>query len=177
MLLDAIERNPRRNNTIVVAWSDHGYHVGDKNREGKTTLWEAANHANLLVIDPRNMAISGGARSTAAVSLQDLCPTVAALAGLPRPDHVHGYDLAPVLADPNMDLAVPVLSTHGEGNHSLRNGRYRYLRYANGDQELYDLERDPFETANLAADGSQGGLIDEHDRLLDEVLGKAAGDY
>ncbi|MCM2680411.1 sulfatase [Echinimonas agarilytica] len=150
VLLDAIENNPEKDNTVVVLWSDHGYHVGDKNRKGKTTLWEASTHSNLIILDPRIPASTKGHRTLSGVSLQDVYPTIVALAGLKRPEHLYGYDLSPVLMAPEKDWRKPVLSTYQKGNHAIRVGDYRYIRFKNGDEELYQLKDDPFEENNLA---------------------------
>ena len=176
VLADAVENNPRRDNTVVVLWSDHGYHIGDRLREGKATLWEAANHLNLLVIDPRQKE-NAGRTVTAPVSLQDLYPTLVSMSGLSRPAHVFGHDLSPLLASPGMDWTEPVLNTTGESSHALRTARYRYIRYPNGDREAYDMRADPFERANLAADGEHAALVDELDRQLEALLAKEPGDY
>jgi arylsulfatase A-like enzyme len=176
VLLEAIESNPRKDNTVVILWSDHGYHIGDHMREGKTTLWEAANLSNILVIDPRAPE-SAGKRSQTPISLQDLYPTVAGMAGLGRPGHVHGNNIAPLLGDPSQSWDGAVLNTHGENNHAIRTERYRYIRYANGDQELYDMQADPFETTNMAADESHAALLAELNAELDNLLSREPGDF
>ncbi|MEM9986709.1 MAG: sulfatase, partial [Bacteroidota bacterium] len=174
LLVDAIEQNPQKDNTVVILWSDHGYHLGDKSREGKVTLWEAANHCNLMMLDPREANQHAGKRSPALCSLQDLYPTIVSLAGLDRPRHVHGQDLSALLNDPQMDWPHSVLSTNGEGNHSLRTEQFRYLRYRNGDQELYDLKADPLEVHNLALDPAYAATLHQLEQALEQSLGKAA---
>jgi arylsulfatase A-like enzyme len=177
LLLEAMLENPARENTVVIVWSDHGYHLGDKKREGKTTLWEAANRSNLLIIDPSAGVQARGRRVAATVSLQDIYPTVVAMAGLDRPAHVHGRDLRPLVRSSRTDWTHPVLSTNFEGNHALRTERYRYLRYAKGDTELYDLATDPLEQNNLAQSSSTKGILQALDRQLDAVLALRASDY
>ncbi|RDV29364.1 hypothetical protein DXV75_02645 [Alteromonas aestuariivivens] len=172
VLREAIDRNPRRDNTIVVLWSDHGYHVGDKFREGKITLWEAANHANLLIIDPRrekNQTVESP------VSLQDIYPTVVSLAGLGRPEHVYGEDLTDMLKQPQATRDRVILNTNGEGNHALRDLQYRYLRYANGDEELYQMISDPLEQINLAGLPAFEPILKKYRRALEQELANPAG--
>ncbi|MEL7118290.1 MAG: sulfatase [Bacteroidota bacterium] len=177
VLTKAIEENPRKENTIVVLWSDHGYHIGDKNREGKTTLWEASNRCNLMIYDPRSASSNKNARSSSMVSLQDIYPTLSALAGLVRPKHVHGRDLSPLVKDPRVEWQYPILSTFNKSNHSLRTADYRYIRYANGDQELYHMKVDPLEYKNLINDEKNRSTVESMDQQLDEILKMKPADY
>jgi arylsulfatase A-like enzyme len=177
LLLQAVRENPRKEHTIVIFWSDHGYHLGDKNRTGKTTLWEAANHCNLVIFDPTRPNASSGLATPATVSLQDLYPTLVSLAGLPRPAHVHGVDLTPLLEDPDREWDRPVLNTNGKNQHAVRTSRYRYLRYANGDQELYDLQEDPLELVNLAGLPLYAPKLDSLDRIMEYMLHRKASSY
>lgn len=176
-LVDAIENNPAGHNTVVLLWSDHGYHIGDKNREGKTTLWEGANHCNLIIRAPQFKEASRGLRTTAPVSLQDMYPTIVSLAGLDRPTHLHGYDLTPILKNPDTNWKAPVLNTFEADNHSLRTLTHRYLRFENGDQELYDLSNDPLEVINLANDPESKDQLEKFSELLDKTLAMKPSDY
>lgn len=169
-LLNAIEKNPRKDNTIVVLWSDHGYHLGDKNREGKVSLWEAANRCNLMIFDPRQPGASIGKRSQSLVSLQDVYPSIVALAGLNLPKHVHGHDLSPILQNPSAEGADYVINTFDKFSHAIRTRQYRYIRFKNGDQELYDLIKDPFEVKNLADDANFSEVLKQLKTQLDQVL-------
>ncbi len=177
MLVDAIEENPQRENTIVFLWSDHGYHLGDKNRSGKTTLWEAANHSNLIIYHPALEGANRGLRTDATVSLQDIYPTIVALAGLERPAHIYGFNLKPILKDPDIDWPHAVLNTNGEGNHSLRTQNYRYIRFKNGDQELYALKKDPLEYDNLANLEKYQDMLEQFSRQLDQRLAMGPRDF
>ena len=177
VLVDGIKKNPQANNTVVVLWSDHGYHEGDKNPEGKTTLWEAANHCNMMILDPRRKSASSGLHSQAQVSLQDLYPTVVSLAGLERPEHVHGYDLTPLLDNPAQMWDKPVLATFGANNHAVRYQNYRYIRFSDGGQELYDLTADPHEFTNLAKQSAYQGKLTEFSQRLEILLAMKPADY
>ena len=176
VLFDAVNQNSECENTVVILWSDHGYHLGDKNREGKTTLWEASNHCNLMIADPRKDE-QFGKECHATVSLQDLYPTIAGLAGLDRPGHVHGYDLAPLLEDPGANWDYPVLSTFREGNHTIRTAEFRFLRFANGDMELYNIQKDPFEQNNLVNEPEYAERAVEMNETLDSILALKPTDY
>ena len=148
-VLDALEASGRAENTIVVLISDHGYHLGEKGITGKNTLWERSTHVPLIVAGPR---IARGARTGEPVELLDLFPTLTELTGVPAPDGLEGHSLVPQLRTPGTPREFPAITTHGPGNHAVRDRRYRYIRYADGSEELYDLEADPHEWTNLAGD-------------------------
>jgi arylsulfatase A-like enzyme len=177
LIVDAIEQTPRRDNTVVILWGDHGWHLGDKRRFRKQALWEAANHTTLLWRDPSAGSGANGAACERLVSLQDIYPTVAARAGLPVPRHVHGRDLGPLLANPSAPWENLVLHTYNPGNHTIRTETHRYIRYADGGRELYDLVSDPFEIVNLVADPTQAKVLSHLDAQLDRVLGRDAAFY
>jgi len=147
-LLDALERTERVEDTIIVLWSDHGWHLGEKHRWRKQTLWEETTRVPLIIVAPG--VTTPGTRSARAVSLVDIYPTLAELTGIAAPENLDGVSLKPLLEDPNMAWDRSALSTNEFGNHAVRSERYRYIRYYNGNEELYDHERDPGEWANLA---------------------------
>jgi arylsulfatase A-like enzyme len=147
VVLDALEKSPYRDNTIVVLWSDHGWHVGEKQRYKKSTLWEEAAHMPFVVKVP---GLKPG-RSIRPVSLIDLYPTLIDLAGLPAKKGLSGRSFVPVLKDPDVVWDYPAITTTSEGNHSIRNERWRYITTRWGDEELYDHKNDPNEWTNLAS--------------------------
>lgn len=174
-IVDAIEANPARDHTVVVLWSDHGWNVGDKRRFRKHALWEGANHSILLIAAP-GVTPAGGAVFPNNVSLQDIYPTLVSLAGLPRPEHIYGHDLTPVLRDPTIAWNLPVLMTYNPHNHAIRTSTTSFLRYREGARELYDLSSDPFEYRNLAADPAQAARVREMNTLLDRMLAEKPAD-
>jgi len=91
-----------------------------------------------------------GARCERTVDLMSVYPTLCKLAGVPIPDHVEGREITSLLQNPNAAWNVPAITTHGYENHAVRSEQYRYIRYANGDEELYDSLNDPYEYENLA---------------------------
>jgi arylsulfatase A-like enzyme len=146
-VLVALEKSPERDNTIVVFLSDNGFHLGEKDHWLKYALWEQTCRVFFSI------SVPGFPKqfSESPVSLIDLYPTLANLCGVPRPTHeLDGVDLTKLLAGKTKERGAPVLSTYGRGNHAIRDDRYRYIRYANGDEELYDDEKDPYEWTNLA---------------------------
>lgn len=148
-VLDALGRSPYADNTVVVVWSDHGYHLGEKEHWEKFALWEKTTRVPLLILAP---GVTRSAQRVAApVSLLDLYPTLLELTGLaPRPD-LEGESLVPLLRDPIAGRESPALMTWGPGNHAVRSERWRYIRYADGSEELYDHAVDPNEWRNVAA--------------------------
>ena len=146
-LLDSLARSEHVGNTIVVLWSDHGYHLGEKNHWEKFVLWEKATRVPLVIAAPRTVA--PGTVVSAPVSLLDLYPTLLDLTGLPPNPTLEGKSLTPLLRDPNRERTVAM--TYQRGNHAIRSNRWRYIRYADGTEELYDHANDPDELRNLAA--------------------------
>ena len=149
-IVDALDRSGRADNTIIVLWGDHGWHLGEKLRWRKQTLWEESTRVPLIFVAPGLTA--PGSRSERAVSLLDLFPTLAELAGLDVPEHLEGTSLVPLLENPDAAWDRPAISTHHFGNHAVRSERFRYIRYNDGSEELYDHGADPNEWHNLADD-------------------------
>ncbi|MFP6828781.1 MAG: sulfatase [Gammaproteobacteria bacterium] len=149
-LLDALDRSGRADNTIIVLWSDHGWHLGEKLRWRKSTVWEESTRVPFIVVAPG--VTTPGSLSDRAVSLMDIYPTLTELAGLETPGHVEGTSLVPLIIDQDAPWEHVALSTFGYMNHAVRSDRYRYIRYYDGSEELYDHDADPQEWINLAAD-------------------------
>ncbi|MFZ5829497.1 MAG: sulfatase [Planctomycetota bacterium] len=149
-VLDALERSPYKDNTILVVWSDHGFHHGEKGRWGKHTLWERTSHVPFIWA---GRGVARGARVDATVSLIDMYPTFVDLCSLPTADGLEGVSLAHVLRDPASAVDRNVLLPHMEpGAYAVINRDWRYIRYADGAEELYDARKDPNEWMNLAGD-------------------------
>jgi len=147
-LLDAFDKSDYRDNTIVVLWGDHGWHLGEKEHWRKFTLWEEATRAPLMWIVPGVTKPGGVCERT--VDFMSIYPTLTDLAGIATPDHVEAPSLRPLLADSQATWDRPALTTFGYQNHAVRSADWRYIRYANGDEELYDENKDPYEWENLA---------------------------
>ena len=146
-LMDALENSAYANNTIVILWSDHGYHLGEKNRVAKHSLWERASRVPLIIKD---INAEGGKVSNAPVGLIDMYPTLIELCGLPKLNQLEGNSLVPLLKNPNKKWKHPELIFYGEGNMTVRDERYRLTRYEDNSLELYDIKKDPNEWYNLA---------------------------
>ncbi len=149
-LLDAYEKSPQRDNTIICFWGDHGWHLGEKHHWRKFALWEESTRAPFIWVVP-GMTKPGG-RCDRTVDFMGIYPTLCHLAGLPVPAHAKGADLRPLLADPAAKWDLPGVTTFHLNNHAVRTEQFRYIRYANGDEELYDHTKDEYEWTNLAND-------------------------
>ncbi|HSH14396.1 MAG TPA: sulfatase [Verrucomicrobiae bacterium] len=162
-LLEAIQRNGYRDNTIIVLWSDHGYHLGEKLITGKNTLWERSTRVPLIFAGP---GIGRATVCTEPVELLDLFPTLNELCGLPPVDGLEGHSLVPQLKNSKAKREWPAITSHNQGNHAVRTERWRYIRYANGAEELYDLVNDPHEWTNLARNKEHAEVLTEHRKWL-----------
>jgi choline-sulfatase len=153
-VLTALKQSPLADNTLVVLWSDHGWHLGEKMQWRKLTLWEEATHVPLIIAGP---GIHPGQQCNAPVSLLDIVPTLGGLCGLNLRAPLPGRNLQPLLATPDAKwdtVAATVWYMDDALNMAVRDRRYRYIRYADGSEELYDHEQDPHEWRNLAAEPS-----------------------
>jgi arylsulfatase A-like enzyme len=159
-LIDALDRSPHRNNTIIVLWSDHGFHLGEKDHIEKFALWEKATHIPFIIVDPR-CADSAGKTCAAPVDMTVIFPTLIDLCGLPANPANDGVSVAPQVRDPGRPMSRPALMTYGYKNHAVRSERWRYIRYEDGSEELYDHDRDPNEWTNLASNPDYRKVMDD----------------
>ena len=154
-LLSTLDKSNAADDTWIFLWSDHGWHLGEKEHWGKWTGWERSTKVPLIVVPPKRLAKQfalAGSRCDQPVGLIDLFPTLSNVCGLSAPENLDGKSLLPLLHDPAKQTDRVIITTFGKGNFSLRNIRWRYLSYANGEEELYDLKNDPNEWANLSGD-------------------------
>jgi arylsulfatase A-like enzyme len=163
-LLDALDASPRGKSTIIVFCSDNGYQLGEKGCWEKFTLWERASRIPLIIAAPG--VTPAGASCGRPVSLLDVYPTLVELCGLEPAPALDGRSVKPLLLDPTASWEHPAVMTYLRGNHAVRSQRHRYIRYANGDEELYDHFADPHEWTNLASRPDSKGVIAELARHL-----------
>jgi len=147
-LLDALESSPHKDNTIIVLWGDHGWSLGEKEHWRKFALWEEPTRVPFIWVAPG--VTQPGTSSKRPVDLTSVYPTLCNLAGIKTPAFASGHNITPLLKDPCADWKFPAITTHGRGNHAVRTETHRYIRYANGDEELYHNAEDPYEWKNLA---------------------------
>ena len=162
-ILDALDRTEAGRRTIIVFWSDHGYHNGEKGITGKNTLWETATRVPLIISAP---GFTPGQRSNQPVELLDLYSTLAELCGLPAPAHTEGVSLVPWLKNPALPKEKPARTVAGPGNMSVRSEHWRYIRSADGSEEFYDHRADPKEWHNLAKIPAYADLIRNHAKWI-----------
>ena len=157
-VLDALESGPNKDNTIIALWSDHGWHLGEKQHWQKFTAWRAVTRIPLILRVPKKASpalpagTNAGTICTKPVDLLSLYPTLTELAGLPAKTDNDGNSLVPLLKDPKSKWNHVALTHLGEpGSYGLSTENWRYIHYANNDEELYDTVNDPYEWNNLAA--------------------------
>ncbi|MBE2287299.1 MAG: sulfatase [Prosthecobacter sp.] len=149
-LLDGLDQSPRKDKTIIVWWTDHGWNLGEKQHWRKFALWEETTRTSMAIVAPG--ITKPDTTCKAPVDYTNMYPTLCELTGLPVPEHVKGASLMPLLKDPAAKWDDVAICTHGKGNHAVRDANWRYIRYADGTEELYDHTKDPYEWTNLAGE-------------------------
>lgn len=163
-VLDALESSPHKENTIVVLWTDHGWSLGEKQHWRKFALWEETTRTPMIWVVPG--MTKAGTRSSRPVDLMSIYPTLCELSGIKTPGHVEGTSIVSLLKDPSAKWNRPAITTHGRGNHAVRTETHRYIRYADGSEELYHNAKDPYEWKNLAGDDRYSALKQEMAKWL-----------
>lgn len=151
MVVDALGKSRFKDNTIIILWSDHGFHHGEKRSFTKFSLWEESTRVPFIIIDPRMKKLPGE-KCKSPVSLIDIYPTLIEMCGLPDKEGLDGRSLIPLLKNPETIWKQPALTTWGRGNYALRTENWRYIRYFDGSEELYNHQNDSNEWTNLADD-------------------------
>lgn len=160
-ILDALEQSPYADNTVIVLWSDHGFHLGEKQHIEKFALWEKTTRVPFVIAAP---GIAPGTVD-APVDLTTVYPTLVDICNLPPKDELEGLSVMPLIDNPD-SVFPPALMTYMPGNHAIRTTRWRYIRYADGSEELYDHTQDEHEWTNLANDGRYREIIDSLSTFL-----------
>jgi choline-sulfatase len=157
-VLTALQESGASRNTIVVLWSDHGWHLGEKLITGKNSLWERSTHVPLIFAGP---GIHSGAQCREPVELLDIYPTLIDLCHLSPRNDLEGHSLSPQIQNPSAPRQWPAITSHNQGNHAVRTAQWRYIHYADGSEELYDMSKDPNEWSNLANDPKRAVVLAE----------------
>jgi arylsulfatase A-like enzyme len=170
-VIEALDRLGLRENTIIVFWGDHGYHLGEKGKWSKAySLFDIALRVPLIVAVPHQRAQVSGRT----VQLLDMYPTLAELCGLPRPGNIEGHSFAPLLKKPNAEWSYPAFSVtlfQGKLGRSVRTERWHYVEWDDGKAGalLCDTANDPNELRNLAADSVYAKTVQEMKNLLKQL--------
>jgi arylsulfatase A-like enzyme len=172
-LLDAVDQGPHKDNTIIVLWGDHGWHLGEKQHWRKFTLWEEATRAPLIFVAP--VVTQPERICNRTVDFMGIYPTLCDLCGLSTPGHVQGTSLKSLLVDPEASRDQPALTTYMFNNHGVRSERWRYIRYNDGSEELYDEDKDPMEWTNLAGKPELAPIKAELARFMPKINAPDAG--
>ncbi|MBK9167557.1 MAG: sulfatase [Bryobacterales bacterium] len=157
-IVEALDASPYADNTVIVLWSDHGWHLGEKVHWHKSTLWQRATHVPLIFAGP-GVAAAGTPRDQP-VELLDIYPTLVEMLQLPRREDLEGLSLVPLLRDPSATRR-PAVSSFQANNHAVITPEFRYIRYHDGGEELYDRRADPNEWKNLASEPRHTGVKQE----------------
>lgn len=165
-LLDALEETGQAEHTIIVLWGDHGWHLGEKAITGKNTLWDRGTKVPLIFAGP---GITPGQICGQPAELLDIYPTLIELAGIPARADIEGLSLSPQLKNASTKRERPAITSHNQGNHAIRSERWRYIHYADGSEELYDMQADPEEWTNLAGKPEFAAIIAEHRQWLPKL--------
>jgi len=155
-VLDALESSPHRDDTIVVLFSDHGWHLGEKQRWAKRSLWADGTRVPLIIAAP---GFDEAQVTNQPVGLVDLYPTLLELTGTKQSMPLDGESLVPLLRNPRQPRIRPVITTFGPNNHAVRTERWSFIQYADGSRELYDLKNDQNEWRNLSSEVQHQALI------------------
>jgi len=171
-VLDELDRLKLRDNTIIVFWSDHGYHLGEHGLWMKQSCYEEASRVPFIIAAPGQKAV--GKASPRTVELLDMYPTLADLAGLTPPPNLEGASVRPLLDNPSAPWTHAAYTQVQRGNfpgHSVRTERWRYTEWAGGEKgaELYDHETDPQEVNNLANDPKHAATVAEMKALVKKM--------
>jgi hypothetical protein len=167
-VLDALDRSPYSDNTIVVLWSDHGWHLGEKEHWQKFTAWRACSRVPLIIRAPKGTTglpagTAAGSICAQPVNLVDLFTTLTELCGLPTKPDIGSRSLVPLLRDPAADWPhVAITHLDHPQNYAISTQNWRYIHYRDGGEELYDIDQDPHEWTNLAS-------LPEHAEKLAEI--------
>ncbi len=164
-VLDKLETSAYKDNTLIILWSDHGYHLGEKGRTAKHSLWERATHVPLIFA---GVGIKKGTQTNKPVQLLDLYPTLLDMIGLPANKENEGNSLLPLINNENANWEHVALTSYGYKNISLYKGDFHFIHYRDGSGELYDLKNDANEWNNLFLDQNYSDIITDFKKHLPE---------
>lgn len=154
-ILDALDKSPYADNTIIVLVGDNGFHMGQKERFSKLSLWRESCHVPMIIAAPESVS----AKVDTPVSLLDVYPTLVSMCDLPKISALEGNDLKPLVTNPSMDWDKPCISNYIRGNYTVHYKNWNYIHYQDGSGELYNIAEDENEFDNLYQKEEYKGLI------------------
>jgi len=164
VIMNALEKSKYNNNTIVILWSDHGWHLGEKELWAKRSLWEESTRVPVMFSGP---GISKDKVCNRTVGLVDIYPTLMDLCNFSNPPQkLEGHSIVPLLKNPSAKWKWPAITTFHRNDHSIRTENYRYIQYANGDEEFYHNSKDKNEWNNLMSNPEYKKIIERHRNWL-----------
>jgi len=166
-LMKAFDKSKIAKNTVIVLWTDHGFHIGEKENWEKFTLWEESTRVPFIVVAPGVSRVNGECRTP--VNLLDIYPTLLELCGLKKNKSNEGESIVRFLKDPGKKSDRVSITTWGRNNHAVRSHRYRYIQYHDDSEELYDHEKDPDEFTNLAQKKGYDKIIRQLKRHIPKI--------
>jgi len=173
-VIEALDASPHKKDTVIVLWTDHGWHLGEKEHWRKFALWHRSTRTPLMISVPEGIPAMPdgsvkGRQSTQPASLLDIYPTLIELCGLPPKTELSGMSLVPMLRNPELKTDRAIVTTNGRNNHAIRDTRWRYIRYSDGSEELYDHDADPNEWTNLAGNPEYASTITRMSKWLPQT--------
>jgi len=158
-VVDALAKSPYADNTYIVLYGDHGFHLGEKERWAKRSLWDDSTRVPMIIVGP---GVAKGKICNKPVELLDIYPTLLELTGLKADPTHEGQSMVALLKNPEADWPHFARTSFGPGNVGIRSERYRYIHYNDGTEEFYDHTDDPHEWVNQIANADYTDAIANH---------------
>ena len=171
-ILDALESSDYYDNTIIVLWSDHGFHLGSKQTWHKWTLWEQVTRIPFIIKVPE--ITKAGVLCHQPVDMLNVYPTLISLCDLPPKSDLEGHDMSRLLNNPESEWEWPAITEYQPGQVAVRSMNWRYIRYSDGSEEFYDRIQDPGEWFNLASDKKYAIEMERHRKWVPDTFAEPA---
>ncbi len=177
-VLDALDASPHKDNTIVILWSDHGWHLGEKQHWQKFTGWRVCTRIPLIIHVPKGVSslqngTTPGTICDKPVNLLSLFNTITDLTEVPRHNSDSIPSLLPLLKDASAEWPHVSITYLNKANQFAISGQdWRYIRYNDGGEELYDIQKDPYEWTNLALNPDHKDMLEKMRQHLPKLITK-----
>lgn len=172
-VLDALDRSPNKDNTYIVLYTDHGFHLGEKERFAKRSLWRDGTRTPMIIVGP---GVAKGKKCSKPTQLLDIYPTLLELTGLKSDPRHEGNSLVPLLKNPEASWPHYARTSFGPGNYAIVSERFRFIQYNDGSEEFYDLSKDSHEWNNVVKNPEYAEIVRQHRLQIPQsrhpILGK-----